>query len=63
MPRHELQLACSRFAALVIVERDLIVDAAPIVARFIGQPWRNLDRWARKRFAGVVWHFLQSRGV
>ena len=33
----------------VDVERGIIVRAAPIVRRFIGQPLVNLERWMRTR--------------
>jgi hypothetical protein len=40
-------LSCSRFTVGVEIKDGVIVDAAPIVRKFIGQPTRNLGRWMR----------------
>ena len=34
---------------VVISERRIITEAAPLVRRFIGQPFSNLIHWAEKR--------------
>lgn len=45
--------SCNKFTVRVVTNsRGVIVDAAPIVRRFIGQPRNNLKRWADK-FGGV----------
>ena len=42
-------LSCDRFTvAVALDENDVIVVAAPIVRKFIGQPSTNLGRWMRK---------------
>ena len=38
-------------------ENDVVVDAAPIVRKFIGQPMINLVRWM-KRQGGFRWAAL-----
>ena len=38
-------LSCSRFTIKAIVKSGVIVDAAPIVKRFVGQPLSNLRKW------------------
>lgn len=35
--------------AVACDEEDMIVEAAPIVRRFVGQPAANLGRWLRKQ--------------
>lgn len=42
------QISCSKFTCSFSVEDDVIVDAAPIIRKFIGQPWGNLIRWVNK---------------
>jgi len=38
--------SCVKFTVLVDVdERGIIVGTAPIVSKFIGQPWERLRRW------------------
>ena len=40
--------SCSRFTVQVDTDGNgTIVGAAPIVRKFVGQPVRNLIRWAR----------------
>jgi len=42
-------VSCRIFTCRVDVnDRGIIVDGAPIVARFRGQPFDNLRRWIRK---------------
>ncbi len=44
-------VSCDRFTVRVDTDdRDIITFAAPIVRRFIGQPFVNLARWIEK------WH-------
>ena len=46
-------ISCAKFTVRVACdERDMIIEAAPIVRRFVGQPLANLLRWAAK-FSGV----------
>jgi len=35
-------------------EDGLIVEAAPIVRRFVGQPLSNLTDWLSRRFGGLM---------
>lgn len=42
----EWQVSCLRFTASCVVERAHIVSAAPIIRRFVGQPFANLLNWA-----------------
>jgi hypothetical protein len=42
-------MSCKKFTVLVSVDSNLkIVDAAPIVRKFKGQPVRNLWNWMKK---------------
>ncbi len=43
-----LWVSCPRFTVKLTVKNGLITDAAPIVRRFIGQPYINLITWFRK---------------
>jgi hypothetical protein len=45
---HEYQVRCSKFAVYVAVKNRVIVDAAPMVRNFIGQPFEHLTRWMGK---------------
>jgi hypothetical protein len=40
-------------------EEEVIVEAAPIVRKFIGQPFHNLTGWAKKS-GWVIWEELVS---
>jgi len=45
MTRH--WISCDRFTVAVTTdERGRVVEAAPVVRRFLGQPLYNLLRWA-----------------
>lgn len=40
-------VSCERFTVRVATdERGVIREAAPLVRRFVGQPFGNLTRWA-----------------
>ena len=39
---------------VLVDERGLIIEAAPMVKRFCGQPVNNLVAWMRKRFGPVT---------
>lgn len=52
-----VRVECKKFVVLVIVENHVIVDAAPMVRKFIGQPLGNLLRWA-ERFGGYKYSTL-----
>lgn len=41
-------LSCNKFTVQVNTQYDIIVEAAPIVARFKYQPLENLKQWMRK---------------
>ena len=50
-----LWFSCRGFTVrLVVNEHNVIVDAAPIVSRFIGQPLWNLERWALSRWGDIA---------
>jgi hypothetical protein len=50
-----LWFSCPSFTVrLVVNEHNVIVDAAPIVSRFIGQPLSNLERWALSRWGDIA---------
>lgn len=56
----DYQISCSKFCGFIRVDEDgLIIDAMPIVRKFIGQPVKNLSDWCTKRFGGVT---LQKLG-
>lgn len=38
-------VSCPQFTVWVQTSNGIILDSAPIVHRFIGQPLRNLIRW------------------
>lgn len=42
-------LSTEKMTVGVAIEEGLIVEAAPIVRRFIGQPSKNLGNWMRKQ--------------
>ena len=42
-------VSCSKMTVMVEVDnKGRVVDAAPVVRRFIGQPFRNLTLWFKK---------------
>ena len=41
-------ISCCKFTVQVDVKYCYIVQATPIVRKFIGQPLCNLERWASK---------------
>ena len=47
MERVTWWVSCRRFTAKAVVIDGRIVDAAPILRKFIGQPITNLLDWAR----------------
>lgn len=50
----KLYISTEFFTCMVEVnEYDNIVDTAPILKRFIGQPLENLKKWLNKRFSDI----------
>ncbi len=45
-------VSCSRMTVRVVTENGVIVEAAPAVRGFLGQPLWNLKLWFRK-FGGL----------
>lgn len=45
-------ISCSKLTVRVLTRDGIIISAAPIVAKFKGQPLANLLRWAEK-FGGL----------
>ena len=52
-------VSCLKFTVCVTTKHDIITDAAPVVKRFIGQPFINLKRWFGK-FGKVTVHDLDD---
>jgi len=50
-------VSCNKFTVWVEVENETIKKTAPVVAKFIGQPFYNLCRWFAK-FGGLQIHEL-----
>ncbi len=48
-----VRVSCPKFTVRVAVHAGVIVEAAPMVRTFIGQPLANLERWAKQRFGAV----------
>lgn len=43
-------VSSERITCLVVTDdRDIVIDAAPILRKFIGQPAKNVGRWMRKQ--------------
>jgi len=57
----EYQFSCNRFTVWVMVAEGRVVDAAPLVHRFAGQPVANLQRWCQK-FGGLLIYPLPVQG-
>lgn len=55
----EYWLSTNRMTFWAKLERGVVVDAAPIARRFIGQPSKNLGRWLRKQ-GGFKWEKLSE---
>lgn len=53
---YKVWVSCYKFTVFVAVDKatDKITDTAPIVKRFIGQPFSNLERWM-KTLGGYEW--------
>ena len=49
---HVYWVSCLKFTVCVRTHNGVIVEAAPIVRKFVGQPTVNLLNWARK-FGGL----------
>ena len=47
-PRYDYYLSCGRFTVWVACEDGCIVDGAPIIKQFIGQPLENLTSWMKR---------------
>jgi hypothetical protein len=48
----EYQLDCSKICCFIkIDDNGLIVEAAPIFRKFIGQELKNLTTWVTKKFS------------
>lgn len=69
--RRRMQVSCPKFTCLVILETATspslggaqIVDAAPILRRFVGQQWYQLMNWLHKLYGhggGVYFHDLDE---
>ena len=44
-------IVCRRATVRVVVDREqMVVDAAPLVRKFVGQPFPALVRWMKNRF-------------
>jgi hypothetical protein len=43
--------------AVTVNDRNIITEAAPIARKFIGQPIRNLERWAKVDVVEVIAHY------
>jgi len=57
----EYQYVSSRMAVFVGIDlHGRVIEAAPIVAKFIGQPAINLENWMRRQ-GGFIKHRLNSR--
>ena len=56
----EFWLSTNRMTIWVKSENGIIVDAAPIARRFIGQPGKNLQAWLRKQ-GGFQWAELKKK--
>lgn len=56
----ELWVSCSAMTCWVKVFDGRIVDAAPILRRFIGQPQENLLRWLKGKWGEVQCITLRS---
>lgn len=55
------KISCSAFTALVVTDcRGVIVEAAPIIRRFIGQYRSRLKGWAERKYGEVRIHKLES---
>jgi len=58
MTRH--WISCTAFTVRVVTDaQDKIVEAAPIVKKFLGQPIANLLRWADAR-GGIIHAWEES---
>ena len=42
-----LWISTPKFTAAVTAQNNYVVEAAPILRKFVGQPWINLQRWFR----------------
>ena len=56
-------ISCHRMTVFVGTENGGIVEAAPIVRRFIGQPLSNLTGWLGRRFGGLQIEEIGGRQV
>ena len=46
---------CQGFTiTMVLSENDVIVGGAPVISKFLGQPFDNLVAWAKRKWPGSV---------
>jgi len=45
-------VSCSKFTVMIIVVNNKIIDAAPVINKFVGQPLDNLSKWMNTKFEG-----------
>ena len=50
----KVYFSCPKFTVLLVMEGQIIVEAAPIVKRFEGQTIGALTSWAQRRFGGPI---------
>jgi hypothetical protein len=41
---------CEKFCGGIEIKNGIIINACPIAGKFVGQPLKNLSRWASQKF-------------
>lgn len=59
MPHVAWYVSCRRFTVCVYTRDGVIVAAAPVVRKFVGQPLGNLVSWF-ERFGGLKIHRMKD---
>ena len=56
MYQQKIWFSCEKFTIGLTVEGEpaIIIQAAPIARKFVGQPLANLTQWAERNFGKVI---------
>lgn len=57
----DLWISCSGFTIRCIVEDGIIIDGAPIIRKFFGQKFENLNRWINYKFTDIKIESLHEK--
>ncbi|MHC4188418.1 MAG: hypothetical protein ACYSUB_01915 [Planctomycetota bacterium] len=54
-------LSNRKMTVKVVVKDTMIIDAAPVVRKFIGQPFQNIVTWMNRIAPPAQWNYLNIK--